>query len=143
MPSIACLHSSGSLRGWPVPLTLPAAGPAAWIAGLLLGLGLLLPLAAGQRAVAQDQGPMPLPAVPLQCRLGNGPWRNCRMEVKDVGLHWELRIGEERFVFRHSGDGAVRMQKGAGPWQPVTASWQADASLCWDGVCAKGNIPLD
>jgi hypothetical protein len=65
------------------------------------------------------------------------------MEVQDVGLHWILRIGEQRIEFRHSGDGAVRMQRGIGSWQPVTAAWQPDTSLCWDGVCAKGDIPLD
>ncbi len=65
------------------------------------------------------------------------------MEVEDIGLHWVLRIGTQRIEFRHSGDGAVRMQKGAGAWQPVTATWQPDTSLCWDGVCARGDIPLD
>ena len=65
------------------------------------------------------------------------------MEVEDIGLHWVLRIGAQRIEFRHSGDGAVRMQKGSGSWQPVTATWQPDTSLCWDGVCARGDIPLD
>lgn len=60
-----------------------------------------------------------------------------------MGLHWVLRVGGQRFEFRHAGDGAVRMQRDSGPWQPVTARWQADASLCWDGVCARGPIPLD
>jgi len=111
-------------------------GSAALLAGLVLG-GLLLAFCRADQALAQPQ------AALLQCRLGSGPWQPCRMEMQDVGLHWVLRIGEKRIEFRHSGDGAVRMQRGAGPWQPVTASWQADASLCWDGVCAKGEIPLD
>lgn len=103
----------------------------------LLVCGLLVEGVASPQARAQVQ------MATLQCRLAGGPWRPCQMEVQDVGVHWVLRIGEQRIEFRHSGDGAVRMQKEAGPWQSVTATWQADASLCWDGVCAKGDIPLD
>lgn len=82
-------------------------------------------------------------AVPLLCRLGPGPWQPCRMEVQDLGLHWFLQIGSERIEFRHSGDGTVRMQRTGRDWQAVESRWQADASLCWDGVCARGEIPLD
>lgn len=60
-----------------------------------------------------------------------------------MGMNWVLRIGDRTIEFRHSGDGAVRMQQVPGAWQPVTASWQPDTSLCWDGVCARGDIPLD
>ena len=132
----------------PRSCTDPAAGESAghsrplaagWLAGLLLGLGLLCALSGPEQALAQSR---PL-AAELQCRLGSGPWRPCRMEVQDVGLNWVLRIGPERIAFRHSGDGAVTMQKGQGPWQPVTATWTPDTSLCWDGVCARGDIPLD
>jgi len=105
--------------------------------GSLFAWGLMLAFASVPVALAQAE------VAGLQCRLSSGPWLPCRMEIRDIGLHWVLRIGEQRIEFRHSGDGAVRMQKGAGPWQPVKASWQADASLCWDGVCAKGAIPLD
>lgn len=104
---------------------------------LLLVCALLAEAIGASASLAQGQ------AAVLQCRLGNGPWQPCRMEVQDVGLRWALRIGEQRIEFRHSGDGTVRMQKGAGPWQPVTATWQPDTSLCWDGICAKGDIPLD
>jgi hypothetical protein len=106
---------------------------------VLLGLGLFLGMAAAERGLAEEQPQ----AVELQCRLSGGPWLPCRMEVQDVGVNWVLRIGKERIEFRHSGDGAVTMQKGAGPWQQVTAIWRPDTSLCWDGVCAKGDIPLD
>lgn len=99
--------------------------------------GLLVEGVASPQANAQGQ------VAALQCRVGGGPWQPCRMEIEDMGLHWVLRIGEQRIEFRHSGDGAVRMQKGAGSWQPVTATWQQDTSLCWDGVCARGDIPLD
>lgn len=106
------------------------------MAALLVGW-LLVDAGTAPRARAQGQ------VAALQCRLGSGPWQPCRMEVQDVGLNWVLRVGEQRIEFRHSGDGAVRMQKGSAPWQPVTATWQPDTSLCWDGVCAKGDIPLD
>jgi len=35
------------------------------------------------------------------------------------------------------------MRSGNTPWRPVQALWRADASLCWNGICAKGPIPLD
>jgi hypothetical protein len=79
----------------------------------------------------------------LQCRLGQGPWQPCQMQVQDVGLRWELLIGARRIGFRHGGDGAVHMRQSAGQWRPVEATWQPDAILCWDGVCARGSIPLD
>ena len=81
--------------------------------------------------------------VSLQCRLGQGPWQPCRMQIEDVGMRWELRIGNRRIGFRHTGDGAVHMRLSQGDWRPVSAHWQADATLCWDGVCARGDIPLD
>ena len=109
----------------------------ALLAGLGMGIALLAFSGWFSTARAQEQ------AVPLQCRLGEGPWQPCRMEVQDVGLHWFLQIGPERIEFRHGGDGAVRMQRGDGAWQPVDSRWQNDTSLCWDGVCAKGPIPLD
>lgn len=124
------------------PLPFGHAVQARWACAAGIALILLVggPL---QTAIAASGGLTQVEAAGLQCRLGSGPWQPCRMEVEDVGLHWVLRIGPQRIEFRHNGDGAVRMQKGAGPWQPVTATWQPDTSLCWDGVCARGDIPLD
>ena len=134
-------HCRGSGAATAVLPDLPptAAASQAGLAALLASMAMLvaLLLTAGWSPPVLGQ------EVPLQCRLGTGPWLPCRMEVQDMGLHWFLTIGTQRIEFRHSGDGAVRMQKGAEPWQPVTAQWQSDASLCWDGVCAKGAIPLD
>jgi hypothetical protein len=79
----------------------------------------------------------------LECRLGQGPWQPCVMQIQDVGLRWELQIGSRRIGFRHGGDGAIHMRLSSGDWRPVAATWQPDASLCWDGVCARGSIPLD
>lgn len=82
-------------------------------------------------------------AARLHCRLAGGPWQQCRMAVDRDGLGWELQIGDEQIRFRHDGRGAVSMQRGGRTQQAVEARWLADASLCWDGVCAKGAIPLD
>lgn len=83
------------------------------------------------------------PPVPLRCRLEGGPWQDCRMTVEGLGERWSLLVGSERLSFEHDGRGRVRMQRGSRDWRPVEAQWTADAALCWDGVCAKGEIPLD
>ena len=82
--------------------------------------------------------------VPLECRLREGAWQPCHMQIEEVGGHWWLLIGDQRLEFRHDGRGSVTMQEHpTGRWQPVSSRWQEDTSLCWDGVCAKGDIPLD
>ncbi|MEB3306618.1 MAG: hypothetical protein VKK98_00545 [Cyanobacteriota bacterium] len=103
---------------------------------LLLGLAMLTGLPAQAEQVQQP--------VPLECRLGSGSWTNCTMRVESVGLHWWIQAGPQTIEFRHDGRGGIRMRNGVTtPWRPVVASWSADASLCWDGVCARGSIPLD
>lgn len=82
-------------------------------------------------------------SVPLRCQVDGGSWRDCRMVVNQVGTHWQLVLGNERYGFRHDGRGLVRMRRGSGAWMPVEARWSAEASLCWDGICAQGAIPLD
>ena len=79
----------------------------------------------------------------LECRLQAGPWQRCRMEVEQLGSRWWLVVGDQRIEFRHDGRGSVTMQRQGGPWRPVTARWGEDTSLCWDGVCARGDLPLD
>ena len=117
--------------------------PLALQANRQLARGLIPALVAGVLLVNLTALASETVDVSLQCRLGRGPWQPCRMQVQDVGVRWELRIGAQRFDFRHGGDGAVTMRRSSGTWQPVEARWQADASLCWDGVCARGAIPLD
>lgn len=80
--------------------------------------------------------------IPLQCRLGQGPWQDCQMRVEQLGAHWFLLIGERRIEFRHDGQGAVTMQE-QGRTREVTSRWGENQTLCWDGTCARGEIPLD
>jgi hypothetical protein len=80
--------------------------------------------------------------VPLECRVGKGAWQACRMEISDPGRRWVLVVGQRRFGFQHDGTGHMRMAVD-GRWQDVTPRWESDGSLCWDGLCARGEIPLD
>jgi hypothetical protein len=113
------------------------------LVGLLVVQTLLVlvasqPMRAEATADADRRG-----TVALQCRLGGGTWQPCQMQVERVGSHWWLLIGGQRLEFRHDGRGQVTMQQGNGDWRQVDSRWGEDASLCWNGVCAKGNIPLD
>jgi hypothetical protein len=65
------------------------------------------------------------------------------MEVQAVGSHWTLQVGDQRLEFRHDGRGGVTMQQGRGGWRTVSSRWEQPQDLCWDGVCARGAIPLD
>ncbi len=95
--------------------------------------------------------PVPV-AVPLRCRVGKGPWQGCAMEVEQPGARWTLVVGGRRIGFRHDGSGTVHMQDPArgsragrhdSGWIPVETVWIAGPALCWNGVCAQGDIPLD
>ena len=102
------------------------------------------PLAHPSGALAAETGAAEAGGTPqLECRLQAGPWQRCRMEVEQLGSRWWLVVGDQRIEFRHDGRGSVRMQRQGGAWQPVTARWAEDTSLCWDGVCARGDLPLD
>lgn len=119
-------------RGLPAPVLIAVA--VAWAAwGPLLHPG---------ASLAQS--------VPLRCRVGDGPWQGCAMEVDQPGARWTLVLGQRRIGFRHDGSGTVRMQDPAPQsgvnghgWIPVETSWIAGPALCWNGVCAQGDIPLD
>lgn len=93
-------------------------------------------------------------SIPLQCRLGQGAWQPCAMEVERPGERWSLVVGQRRIAFRHDGRGGVSIDETAsapgreGPagdsrWRPVQATWIAGPALCWNGICAQGDIPLD
>jgi hypothetical protein len=124
------------------PAVAQAPGPTAAATSLVALAVLLLAAGAGAGIGHGARGPTP-GALPLECRLGDGPWQACWMEVIEVGRHWVLRVGPRQLEFQHDGRGGVRMQRDGGPWRPVTARWQAPRDLCWDGLCARGEIPLD
>jgi hypothetical protein len=109
---------------------------------LVLLLSATVHLNTGPEAFAAVQQPI-AQAIPLECRLGQGPWQACRMEVVAIGSQWALVVGDQRWHFRHDGLGSVTMQHGAAAWRPVRSRWEGQNSLCWDGVCARGDIPLD
>lgn len=110
----------------------------------LLALLLLALAATGNPAWGEAGADQKLPLrVPLRCRLDGGAWRDCQMVVVQMGALWQVVLGREQFGFAHDGRGQVRMRRGQGAWIPVEARWSADASLCWDGLCARGDIPLD
>jgi hypothetical protein len=102
---------------------------------LLMHSLLILPLS----AMAED---LPGP-VPLRCQIRGGPWRDCQMRVQRIGEEWTLVVGGQHYAFQHDGKGSIRMQAGQAPWVQVQARWNDDAALCWDGICAQGELPLD
>ena len=106
------------------------------------GGALRLSLAVGLVVLGAASLAAPL-SIPLECRLGEGPWRHCSMQVEQIGIHWTLVVEGERYEFRHDGRGSVRMLSSGEGWRPVSSRWNEDTSLCWDGVCARGDIPLD
>jgi hypothetical protein len=65
------------------------------------------------------------------------------MTVVQLGEHWWLQVGGQRLEFRSDGRGSVSLRSGPGLSRAVQPVWGADQALCWDGVCAKGNLPLD
>ncbi|MEB3183123.1 MAG: hypothetical protein VKN15_01870 [Cyanobacteriota bacterium] len=81
--------------------------------------------------------------IALECRLARGAWQPCRMEVIEVGSHWLLFVAGRRLEFRHDGRGGVSMRRDAGSWRSVSSRWEPPQHLCWDGICARGAIPLD
>lgn len=90
--------------------------------------------------VRAQQGPH---AIPLLCRLKQQDWRPCSMVVDKVGQHWYLQLEDQRFEFRHNGDGRIQMVRPGDGWHTVESDWDAEGNLCWGQVCAKGDIPLD
>jgi len=65
------------------------------------------------------------------------------MTIVQLGEHWWLQVGRERLEFRSDGRGSIELRGGRHAPRSVHPVWGADQALCWDGVCAKGNLPLD
>ena len=61
---------------------------------------------AGAEVRAAVPTPTPL-AIPLECRLEQGLWRPCSMEVVTIGSQWALVVGAQRWEFRHNGRGKI------------------------------------
>ena len=100
----------------------------------------LASMALAAQASAQAREPF---SVPLECQLESGGWHPCTMTVERIGEHWWLQVGQRRFDFRHDGQGRIELQEASGPPREVSPSWSSQQALCWDGVCTKGNLPLD
>lgn len=132
--------------GAPGPLAPAAAG---WRLLLRPALNALVSLG----ALGMGLGPVEADPLPLRCRLGEGPWQSCSMDVDRPGERWSIQVAGRRIAFRHDGSGTVTMQDPApvplpngddsGAWVPVDTTWIAGPALCWNGVCAQGDIPLD
>jgi hypothetical protein len=89
------------------------------------------------------QAPIAAQTIQLHCRLAQGAWQPCTMTVERIGEHWWLQVGEERLEFRSDGRGAVSLLDRTGIARSVQPVWAADQALCWDGICARGELPLD
>jgi len=104
-----------------------------WMAALVVA-----PLLPHGAALAQP----PL-QVPLECQLQHGQWQPCKLTVVQVGEHWWLQIGRRRLEFRSDGRGSVILKDAPGASKSVQPVWTTQRALCWDGVCTKGDLPLD
>ncbi len=108
----------------------------------VMGLG-TMGLTLGSTPASRAAGNPEL-VLELECRENDGRWQTCRMGVVRLGEEWWLDLAHQRIRFRHDGSGQMRM-KGSrdSAWQSVQARWIAERTLCWDGVCARGDLPLD
>ena len=82
-------------------------------------------------------------SLPLQCQLHQGPWQPCTLTIEQLGEHWWLQVGPQKLVFRSDGRGSITLSDPAGATKTVQPLWTAQRALCWDGVCTKGDFPLD
>jgi hypothetical protein len=81
--------------------------------------------------------------VPLECQLDQGGWQPCTLTIEQLGEHWWLQIGAQRLDFRSDGRGSITLIEGGASPRAVQPMWTAQRALCWDGVCTKGDLPLD
>jgi hypothetical protein len=52
-------------------------------------------------------------------------------------------VGRQHLEFRSDGRGSVQLRSRGGVARMVQPVWAQDQALCWDGVCARGELPLD
>lgn len=81
--------------------------------------------------------------VPLECQLAGGDWQSCTLTVERLGEHWWLQVAGRRLDFRSDGRGSVTLSEPGGRSRAVQPVWTSEQALCWDGVCTKGDLPLD
>ena len=104
----------------------------------VLGLA-LMPVAISDAVLAQ-----PALIITLECRQHRQAWHTCRFDSEVPGAEWQLAFENQTVRFQHDGSGTMRMQVGdQTPWTPARARWVAERTLCWNEVCARGEIPLD
>ncbi|WP_255441005.1 hypothetical protein [Synechococcus sp. HK01-R] len=109
---------------------------------LVAGLMALVTVAGIPRG-ARAANPAPL-RIDLECNRNGGGWQTCQMRVVRIGEEWWLDLPDRQLHFRHDGSGRMRLRDSSkAGWQPVEARWVAERTLCWDGICARGNLPLD
>ena len=83
-------------------------------------------------------------SLPMECRQQKESWQPCRYESEQPGARWRLAFQNQTVHFRHDGTGLMQMQVGDhSAWTAVQARWIAERTLCWNDVCARGDIPLD
>ena len=83
-------------------------------------------------------------SVPIECRQQHQERLNCRYESDQPGRSWQLAFENKTVRFHHDGSGHMKMQlNNNGNWTGVQARWIAERTLCWNDVCARGEIPLD
>lgn len=99
---------------------------------------LMVPLLSMPTARAQ-----PALSLPLECQLNQGAWQPCTLTIEQMGERWWLQIGEQRLVFHSNGRGTITLSDPTGVSRTVQPVWTAQRELCWDGVCTKGDFPLD
>jgi len=128
--------------------------PQHWPSGRRQGIALMAALAAvlllaSTQAVAAHQArakpPDPVPIgrrIALECRLDPGSWAPCTLVVAEVGVRWWLLLDGARYSFHHDGRGLVELRRNGGEVQLVEGTWQGEA-LCWNTLCARGDLPLD
>lgn len=86
----------------------------------------------------------PVLSLPVECRQQHQDWQNCRYESDQPGRSWQLAFPNKTVRFDHDGSGRMRMQLNEnGDWTGVQSRWIAERTLCWNDVCARGEIPLD
>ena len=113
--------------------------PLAYLIRTLSQASVLLSAGLGLAAPAR-----PTVSVPIECRQQHQTWQDCRYESDQPGTSWQLAFEKQTVRFHHDGSGHMKMQLNDNSnWTGVQARWIAERTLCWNDICARGEIPLD